>query len=213
MRKTSYNTQGQPDPGFHFANNEIKAINTLYGLIMGITADRTVTDDEIIFLKLWLDNNADYLNTFPLNVIKRRIEEILADGIITHDERENLYDILTELQGNDFYDSGMAGGFSNGIFLEEPNFLRIKDSQFCLTGEFVSGPRNRCEQTLSKFGGILSKSITKKLDYLIVGTMGSRDWITAGHGRKIEKALHYKQQGHQITIMSEESLLKFVTIT
>jgi hypothetical protein len=212
MSKTFLNTQGQPDPGFHFANNEIKAINTLYGFIMGITADRTVTDDEVIFLKLWLDNNADYLNTFPLNIIKRRVDEILADGIINQEERENLYDILIELQGNDFHDSGMAGGFSNGTFLEEPNFLHIKGANFCLTGEFISGPRNRCEQALSKFGGIPSKSVTKKLDYLIVGTMGSRDWITAGHGRKLEKALHYKQQGHQITIISEESLLKFIVI-
>jgi hypothetical protein len=212
MSKTFLNAQGQPDPGFHFANNEIKAINTLYGLIMGITADRTVTDDEIIFLKLWLDNNANYLNNFPLNIIKRRVDEILIDGVITQDERENLYDILTELQGNDFHDSGMAGGFSNGIFMEDPNFLHINNSHFCLTGEFISGPRSRCEQTLSKFGGIISQSVTKKLDFLIVGTMGSRDWIAAGHGRKIEKALHYKQQGHQITIMSEESLLNFIEI-
>jgi hypothetical protein len=212
MSKAIYNAQGQPDPGFHFANNEIKAINTLYGLIMGIAADRVVTDDEIIFLKLWLDNNVDYLNAFPLNIIKSRINDILADGIITQDERENLYEVLTELQGNDFHHSGMAGGFSNGAFLEEPNFLCIKNANFCLTGEFISGPRDRCEQALSNFGGILCKSVTKKLDYLIVGTMGSRDWIAGGHGRKLEKAIHYKQQGYQITIMNEKSLLNFINI-
>jgi hypothetical protein len=47
---------------------------------------------------------------------------------------------------------------------------------------------------------------------MIVGTIGSRDWIASGHGRKIEKAMHYKQKGFPIVIMSEESLLKFVAL-
>jgi len=33
------NKKGQPQPGYHFTNNEIKAVNTLYGIVMGITAE------------------------------------------------------------------------------------------------------------------------------------------------------------------------------
>lgn len=92
------NKNGQPQPGYHSTNNEIKAVNTLYGLIMGITADRIVTDQEIQFLNLWIKENERYTNAFPLNIIKRRVNEILADGIITQEEREHFYQTLIELK-------------------------------------------------------------------------------------------------------------------
>jgi NAD-dependent DNA ligase len=212
MNKPFLNDQGQPPTGFHFANNEIKAINTLYGIIMGMTADEIINEDEILFLDIWLKNNSEYTQNFPLNVIKKRVKEILSDGVITQDERENLYQVLLKIQGNNFQETGLAGGGSNHYIFEEPSFLSLKDALFCLTGEFVSGPRERCEQRIKKFGGLTSKTVNKKLDYLIVGMDGSRDWIAAGHGRKIEKAMHYKNQGCQIIIMSEECLLRFISI-
>jgi len=212
MSATTFDENGQPEPGIHLSNNDIKAVNTLYGLIMGITADQVVTDSEINFLDVWLRNNADYLNAFPLNVIKRRVDDILTDQIITKDEREDLYQTLVQLLGNDFYETGVAGGISNGAIFEEPGFLSFKDVMFCLTGAFVSGPREKCEQALMKLGGIPTKSITKKLDYLVVGTTASRDWVASGHGRKIEKAMYYKEQGCSIAIISEEYLLKFIEL-
>jgi NAD-dependent DNA ligase len=212
MSKPFFDEHDQPPPSFHFANNEIKAINTLYGIIMGITADQVVTDSEIYFLDLWLKDNEIYTQRFPLNVIKQRIGALLEDGIITQEERNDLYQTLIDMQGNDFQETGMAGGFSNASIFEEPAYLSFKDAMFCLTGQFVSGPRNKCENTIKRFGGIPAKNITQELNYLIVGTIGSRDWIASGHGRKIEKAMHYKQKGFPIVIMSEESLLKFVAL-
>lgn len=204
------NKNGRPKSGYHFASNEIKAVNTLYGLIMGITADQIVTDSEIMFLDLWLKDNEAYTSLFPLNVIKQRIDAILASGIITQTERESLCRELMAMQGNNFQETGMVGGFSNASIFDQPDCIIIKDSVFCLTGQFTSGPRDRCERALKKFGGILAVNITQKLDYLVVGSLSSRDWITSGHGRKIEKALHYKQKGHEITILSEEILLNFL---
>jgi NAD-dependent DNA ligase len=203
---------GQPEPAFHLANNEIKAVNTLYGIIMGMAADRVVTDSEIYFLDLWLKENNAYTKTYPLKPLKKRVADILSDGIVTQEERDDLYQILLQMQGNNFFQTGAAGGFSNAEILEEPAYLHIKDALFCLTGQFISGPRDRCENALARFGGIPSKNVTRDLSYLIIGTLISRDWIASGHGRKIEKALYYKQKGRPITILSEESLLNFITI-
>lgn len=171
-----------------------------------------VTDSEILFLDLWLKDNKAYTSLFPLNVIKQRIDAILASGIITQAERENLCRELTAIQGNNFRETGMAGGFSNASIFDQPDCIIIKDSVFCLTGQFASGPRDRCERALKKFGAVLAANITQKLDFLVVGSLSSRDWIASGHGRKIEKALHYRQKGIPITILSEENLLKFITI-
>lgn len=98
------------------------------------------------------------------------------------------------------------------VFFEEPSFLTFPNSTYCLTGKFVSGPREKCESFIKRFGGVTTKNITKDLNYLVVGTLGSRDWIASGHGRKIEKALHYKQQGCPLSILSEEYFLTFLDI-
>lgn len=212
MAIINFDSNGQPIKGLHLANNEIKAINTLYGLIMGITADHIVSDDEIHFLNLWLSDNEKYTNAFPLNVIKNRIEDILADNIITQEEREDFYQTLTQIIGGDYHESGSASGTSTSYGIEEPDSIIICGSSFCLTGAFISGSRDKCEQAIKRFGGIPAKSVTKNLDYLVIGTLASRDWIAESHGRKIEKAIYYKEKGHPVIIMAEETLVKFIGI-
>ena len=212
MTTITFDNNGQPNVGIHSTNNEIKAINTLYGLIMGITADRVITDEEIMFLKLWLEDNEIYTHSFPLNVIKNRINDILADNIITQGERDDFYKTLIQIVGDDYHESGSASGSSTAYGIEEPNSINISGSLFCLTGAFISGTRDKCEQKLTKFGGKTVKTVTKKLDYLVIGSLSSRDWIAGSHGRKIEKALHYKENGNHVMLISEETLVKFISL-
>lgn len=212
MQPLKLDKNGQPQRGINLADNEIKAINTLYGLIMGITADQEVNDNEIHFLNLWLSDNEIYTNTFPLNIIKNRIADILADNIITREEREDFYQTLINIIGGDYFENGMAGGLSTTYGVEEPESIIISGSSFCLTGAFVSGPRDKCEKAIAKFGGKTLKTVTKTLDYLVVGTLASRDWVASNHGRKIEKALYYKEKGSTVIILTEETLVKFISI-
>jgi NAD-dependent DNA ligase len=198
------------DIGLNFANNEIKAINTLYGLIMGITADQSVNDDEIHFLNLWLNDNEAYTNSFPLNVVKHRIDSIFHDSIITQAEREDLCQTLSQLLGGTFQETGAAGGFSTTYGIDEPDAITIKDSTFCLTGAFITGTRDKCEQIITQLGGIPTSSINKKLNFLVIGALASRDWVATSHGRKIEKAMYYREQGSQVIILSEETWAKFI---
>ena len=206
----SFDNNNQPPSGFHAANNEIKAINTLYGLILGIAADQSINDDEVNFLNLWLKDNEDYSQSFPLNVIKRRADAILIDGIITSEERDDLYQALTQIIGGTYQQTGASGGLSTTFGAEEPETLIICSSTFCLTGAFITGTRDKCEQIITQLGGIPAKSVTKKLDYLVIGALASRDWIATSHGRKIEKALFYQEQGSPVTILSEETWVKFI---
>jgi NAD-dependent DNA ligase len=203
---------GQPPRHINLENNAIKAVNTLYGLIMGMTADKLINEKEIHFLNLWLLNNQDYTSIFPLNVIRNRINDILADGIITDEEREDFHQTLTSLIGGTFDKTGSAGGLSSAYDNEKPDSIIICNSLFCLTGKFISGPREKCERIITRFGGKTAKNVTKELDYLVIGTLASRDWVGSSHGRKIEKALHYKQKGHLITILSEETWTKYFSI-
>jgi len=65
------------------------------------------------------------------------------------------------------------------------------------------GPDAICEQQILERGGEPCPNPRQKLDYLVLGIMGSRDWAHSSFGRKIEKAMEYKKAGHPIAIVSE----------
>ena len=60
---------------------------------------------------------------------------------------------------------------------------------------------------VTKNGGLISGNVTKKINYLVIGTLSSRDWKFSSHGRKIEKAISYRDdEGVELEIISEEML-------
>lgn len=59
------------------------------------------------------------------------------------------------------------------------------------------------EKTISDLGGIPTKTLTKKTDYLIVGDNGNQAWAFACYGRKVEKALGLRKSGHKISLIHE----------
>ena len=70
--------------------------------------------------------------------------------------------------------------------------------------------REKCEKKAKEFGCSIIKDCRTDLDYMIVGTLNSRDWIYQSFGRKIEKAKEYQKQGHKVKIISEEQWLKAI---
>ncbi len=75
---------------------------------------------------------------------------------------------------------------------------------FCLTGKFASGTRNECQAQVTALGGDCTKAPSRKTDYVVIGTIGSRDWIHSTHGRKIEKAVDIRDEGSGLHIVTEE---------
>lgn len=201
---------GQLPKGFHFANNEIKAINTLYGIILGMTSDGVITDQEIYFLSLWLNDNQEFTRSFPLNAVKHRVSAILEDGKITEEERVDFYQMLSQIVGGTIEDTGAAAGNSTQYGVDEPDSIQFENASFCFTGAFVTGTRNTCEQLVIAKGATTIASVNKSLNYLVIGSLASRDWIGSSHGRKIEKAMHYKETGSPILIIHEETWQKFI---
>lgn len=67
-----------------------KAINTLAGIIEGISIDRDINQKEIDFLNTWLSDYRDVEKAHPFNELVPVIREILSDGLVTEDERRDL---------------------------------------------------------------------------------------------------------------------------
>ncbi len=195
---------GQPPPSFNFRRNMQKAMDALYGLCAGIVADSQINDKEIIFLDTWLRENSEYCRVFPASVIASRVSAILADGIITEEERSDLMETIMQMLGGTLEESGSADGLATRLPIDNVDHVNFLERGFCFTGKFVYGPRTKCQREVVDRGGYVSNDVTLDLDYLVIGTLASRDWVHKSHGRKIEKALKYKEKKNELFIISEE---------
>ena len=189
------------------AENESK-INEFVGLLSGITADNSLNDLEISKLLNWLEENQDVKAEWPVNVIAEQLHLALEDNIVTSDEREHLLEVMKQITGIRFEESGIAYGMATEFFEDDIDKLNYDNSVFCFTGTFVTGTRSVVQNTAKSKGAIIKNNVTQSLDYLVIGTLASRDWRFTSHGRKIEKALSLKNSGKPIVIINERTWLK-----
>ena len=175
----------------------------LIGLCRGVLADGVVTQEECEFLLDWLHRNSTNLDQYPFNILRRRLEEVLEDGVLDSDEEFEMLDLLVSIVGTPVKDSRSSSPAmpynSNGV--ESIEGLRI-----CLTGEFKLGPRSEIVSIIETHGASFSKGVTKKVDVLFIGSIGNDAWKHSSFGRKIEKALAYADEGVPIKVLGEEHL-------
>lgn len=88
--------------------------------------------------------------------------------------------------------------------------ISIKDSSFVLTGDFASGDKNDIKAKIEQAGGFVKSGVSKKINYLVVGGLGSDRWKFGNQGSKITKAKELQEQGIDIHIISEDDLLKLL---
>jgi NAD-dependent DNA ligase len=181
-----------------------KATEHLLGICDGLIADDYVSESEVLFLRNWLSNNAEITDDWPGCVIAQRVSDILSDGVITADERMDLLDTLREITGGRFLETGTTATEGPALPIDDDPCIFFSDMSFCLTGRFLWGTRAACERAILGLGGTAVDNITQRLNYLVIGTLIEPQWAHTTFGRKIEKALQYQQQGHEIIIVSEQ---------
>ena len=92
-----------------------------------------------------------------------------------------------------------AAESSHSVYSTPP--VQFQEHVFCLSGDFdCFESKSEVEDLILSLGGTASKSVTKKVHYLVVGGAGSADWKFGKYGRKIEKALDYRAKGVAIEV-------------
>lgn len=181
----------------------------LEGLCKGVLANNQLNDAEIKYLKWFLSANGALKNNYPGKELYTLVEDILKDSVITEDEKIALKHALVAFTGCDL-DSGVVDGLSTRLPIDNIDSLNLTGATVCLTGEFLHGKRSICEDEVRRQGASVISNVTQKIDYLIVGTMSSKDWRYKSHGRKIEKAISYRDdKGIALKIISEEQWKSF----
>jgi hypothetical protein len=105
-----------------------KAINSLVGLVEGISIDGVINASEISFLHLWLQENREIRNLHPFTELMPVVEAAIADGVLTDDERQDILWLCEKLRSTEYFDATtadiqrlhalMAGITSDGVITE-----------------------------------------------------------------------------------------------
>lgn len=186
------------------------SIQFLAGLVHGIMADGELSDREIDALKTWMDANTFLAGTYPFDEINSLLCSILADKVITSDEREQLMAFFGDLI--EFKDSfnlneadfkALREKYSiDGVCATCPE-ITFENKVFCFTGESYRAKRNVMADAVRALGGVARGNVSVKTDYLVVGNAGNPCWAYACYGRKIEEAMQLRKNGSKVIIVNE----------
>lgn len=185
-------------------NQLSQSCSELLGIAEGLLADERLCDSEIRFLARWLDKHGPVSCEWPGDVLHARVKAVLADGVVTDDERAFLVDTLKQIVGGTI-ERMVEQSKVNGLSFDRPASMKIHAALFCFTGEFVFAPRAECESAVTIRGGSVQRNVTQKLTYLVVGGLGSDEWKHGSFGTKISKAIDYQRRGHPLLIVHEDA--------
>ncbi len=181
-----------------------RSLHEMLGLIRGVLIDGVVSESEANALRDWITANPDVVKVWPGSILAERLDRIFNDGIVEDSERIDLKELMEAIVGLD-REAPETINAATSLPLDTP----APDVIFCekifvFTGKFVFGTRKYCQQTVLSLGGLCADNISQKIDYLVIGMIGSRDWIQTSWGRKIENAVELRERGFPIRIISEE---------
>jgi len=185
-----------------------RKIDEMIGICKGIISDKMINHQEADFLSKWLSNNSKIAHRWPAKILYQRINKMLKDGILEQDEKTELFDTLRKITGET--SEALAGNMATKLPLTDPPPTVVFSNQnYCFTGHFVTGTRKQVETIVIDRGGNTQERPTLDTNYLVIGELGSADWIHSTFGRKIERAVEIKKQC-AINIISEEYWANFV---
>lgn len=183
-----------------------RAMSETIGLCRGLLADGSVDFGEARILLDWLERNPDAACGWPFDAILKRLHEMLADGILDAEEEAELLDTLMKLTGGGM--AAIENAFVSGsttLPLDHPQPTIIwPEKGFVFTGQMACGSRKQCQETVRALGGIPLPGVSRKMHYLIIGSIGSEAWLYSTHGLKIKEAVEMRKEGHPVAIVSEE---------
>lgn len=180
-----------------------QSVGQLIGIAKGLVADRVLNDVEVYFLHNWMTNHNEIAFAWPGDIIFARLKAVLADNVVTEDERTHLIKTLEDLTCEDR--ELLAGTATvTQLAFDDVTEVVFSGHMFCLTGDFVYAPREVCERHILERGGITKNGVSKKIHYVVVGSLGSQEWKHGSYGTKIDRAMELKRAGATIAVVKED---------
>lgn len=81
-----------------------KSINSLLGIIEGITIDCVINKHELTFLNMWIEEHNNLSDRHPYNELIPVVKTAISDGIFTRDEQEDITWLCDKLRSTEYFD-------------------------------------------------------------------------------------------------------------
>ncbi|MGH8273630.1 MAG: BRCT domain-containing protein [Gammaproteobacteria bacterium] len=183
-----------------------RQVDTLIGLCKGITADKIVNQAEAEFLLTWLIQSQQASDNPIIANLLEKVSAMLEDGVLDADESKELLSVLGKITGNTSVVGELAK--TSTLPLNDPMpSITFRDRSFLFTGTCAFGTRKQCHDATESLGGRCVGGVSKSLDFLVLGIYVTDSWAHENFGRKIEKAVEYRNNGIPIAIITEEHWL------
>jgi NAD-dependent DNA ligase len=180
-----------------------RGMDELIGLARGVLADGVLVTEEVRYMLDWLERNEPVRRDFFGRRLYESLSAALADDVMDAEEEDALVEVLMRFVGGTPVDRPDTS-YSTALPLDEPPpDVHFDERSFCFTGKFMYGTRQKCQSAVISSGGIIHKYPTQGTHYLVIGTLGSRDWIHSNSGRKILRAVELRSQGREISLIAE----------
>lgn len=185
-------------------------IQKLHGIFHGILSDNKITDEELIQLKKWINENEHLISTYPYDEINSLLTAVFADGKVDEIERKTLKlffsDFINTKNSHNVHSSEIESLKKeiqiHGICSVCPK-ITFKLKSFCFTGTSSKVKRDDIKNIILSVGGSFNNNVNKDTNYLIIGNEGNSCWAFSCYGRKVEKAIDLRKKGNSILIVHE----------
>lgn len=124
-----------------------KAINTLKGIVAGITTDKLITSDEIAELLNWCMAHKNLEDRHPFNELIPLIERSCEDGIVTEEESKDIMWVCSNFKSDsEYYDTitsslqflqGMIHGILSDGEISDEEIYSLKE--WIVENEYLTG--------------------------------------------------------------------------
>lgn len=188
-------------------------VNQFLGNCAGAICDSVILQREAEFL---IDRFTQYpsLQQSPvLRKLEDHLNRCMHDGFLSADESESIREWVARLVGDGYKLTGLASfatAPSLPNLLNDHSLIDFDQRNFVITGPLKVAPRHEIEAMLVDRGAAMPKSVSKKVDYLVVAMTPSLNWKHTHFGTKIEYALELIEKGAKIQIVSEPAFTQAI---
>lgn len=156
-------------------------------------ADASATHDLFNILKKEIPGYRDFIRSYAFDPVTRRMRKAaksMDPALLPPTDGKVLAKILSE----------------EGLVPSQGGRPELAGRNICLSGNFRHGRKNHVKEAVIARGGMVFDTVTRKIDYLIVGSIPDAQWSNGSYGTKVKKAMDMMKKGHPIRIVPEEDV-------
>ena len=173
-------------------NSKTEAFRGLIEMAECFLSENAASYGEAIAILDYINGHADLADDPTVSKIRDIVAVMAMDGGIDAQESSSLryyFEVLKDPLSHTYEFDGDCAG-----------------KVFCLSGNFEHGARSEIERLIESNGGICIQSVTKKCNYVVVGSCGNDAWAMKKYGTKVKKAMDWRAKGVDIKVIGENDL-------